>query len=686
VATGGSPVASAFGDGRAACRHDQEDNTPVMFAALTFDREPLTFSWGWLLSALISWTQTVGGFAAIGLFIGLTVVLIQRGGHRREERSTLLALLAGTAALAALSYVVVGLLYLPEILDWLGSEGGTLEQATGWRRTAQEVFWTAAGGFAILGVLVPLLPDLPRLSLRRVNALALLSFKEAVRRKVLWVFLALLLVVLFGSWFIPHKPEDEVRNYVQVVSLAEALLLIFAALLMTSFGIPDDMRHQTIHTVITKPVERFEIFLGRFLGYAFLLTLALVGMTLLGLSYVLRGVGEEAARETLKARVPMYGQLEFEGTKDRAKGDNVGREWEYRSYIFGPVPGQPTQYAVWNFDDIATLSRRDWVWCEFTLDIYRTTKGVEGQGVFCTFIVESWGFDSGNPAAKARHDQRRKELQTDPEVLAALKDDPRLIEKKLAEEFGYFEVPSVEIKDYHTQSFKIPGGVFRNALAIDPERRRQLSQRKEGPPAPVRIRLRCDSRTQFVGMAKYDLFLRVDDPETTNDRFWFCVNFVKGSLGLWMRLCLITGVAVALSTYLSGVITLLTTGIIYLLGFFQDFIAEVAFRRAAGGGPLEAGIRLIRRPGGESLVTPLEETATVQISTGLDEVFSWLLRRVMDLIPDVTRFSFTDYVAEGVAISGGEIIVTLLLLVGYVLPWTVLAYYLLRWREIAGNM
>jgi hypothetical protein len=187
-------------------------------------------------------------------------------------------------------------------------------------------------------------------------------------------------------------------------------------------------------------------------------------------------------------------------------------------------------------------------------------------------------------------------------------------------------------------------------------------------------------------MAKYDLFLRVDDPETTNDRFWFCVNFVKGSLGLWMRLCLITGVAVALSTYLSGVITLLTTGIIYLLGFFQDFIAEVAFRRAAGGGPLEAGIRLIRRPGGESLVTPLEETATVQISTGLDEVFSWLLRRVMDLIPDVTRFSFTDYVAEGVAISGGEIIVTLLLLVGYVLPWTVLAYYLLRWREIAGNM
>src|SRR5262249_50677325 len=58
------------------------------------------------------------------------------------------------------------------------------------------------------------------LGLRRVYAIAQLCVKEAVRRKVLWVFFALLLIVLFASWFIPGKAEDQLRTYVTVVFLA----------------------------------------------------------------------------------------------------------------------------------------------------------------------------------------------------------------------------------------------------------------------------------------------------------------------------------------------------------------------------------------------------------------------------------------------------------------------------------
>src|SRR5439155_8968364 len=105
-------------------------------------------------------------------------------------------------------------------------------------------------------------------------------------------------------------------------------------------------RVQTIHTVVTRPVERFELILGRFLGYTLLMSLVLVVMTSLSLLYVIRAPNPRAAEESFKARDPLYGELVFydggqrrgrvfEGGAKKARGENVGMEWDYRSYISG---------------------------------------------------------------------------------------------------------------------------------------------------------------------------------------------------------------------------------------------------------------------------------------------------------------------------------------------------------------
>jgi hypothetical protein len=678
-----------------------------MFAALIFDREPLVLNWGNLPVLLNTWVQTVGGFAAVGLLLGLVGYAMLPKGRRGRSHPLRTALVSGAAVLSGLCYLVLAGLYVPDLLTGLPQQEEVAPAVTGWRWLAQQIGWTCGGACAIVAVLTPMLADLPLFRWRRVWAIAWLTFKEAIRRKFLWVFLALLLVVLFGSWFISSKPEDQVRSYVQVVSVAKHLLLVLAALLLACFAIPDDIRNQTIHTVLTKPVQRFELFLGRFVGLTVLLTLVLLVISVASPIYVLRGVDQDAAEESLKARVPIYGDLHFEGTKEGTKrGVNVGREWDYRSYIYGPAPNQPTQYAVWGFLNLPTgVDNRERVRCEFTLDIYRMTKGEEGKGVYCTFEFESWRFDARNPALKAQYDKARQLGQGDPNIL-----------DKLAEEYGYYEVRAKEIKDYHTQYLDIPAGLFRNALLseaslraalarvgktrpedvapqeIDRLRREQQEQRrsledKQGSTLPpVQVRVKCDSRTQFVGMAKYDLFLRQDDPEGSNDRLWFSLNFLKGvSFSVWLQLCLVTGLGITLSTYLSGVITLLATIMLYISGFFQDFIQEVAGRRNIGGGPIESALRLVRKPGGESIAVPLEETTAVQVSTWLDNVFRWLLQRVLEIIPDVNRFNFTDFVAEGVSVSGAQMLTSLLLLFSYLLPWAVLAYYLLKWREVAGN-
>jgi hypothetical protein len=221
----------------------------------------------------------------------------------------------------------------------------------------------------------------------------------------------------------------------------------------------------------------------------------------------------------------------------------------------------------------------------------------------------------------------------------------------------------------------------------DRQRLGYLQSRREGPPPPLRVRVRCDSEAQFLGMAKYDLYFRLDqeDPSGAGNRTRFCLNFLKGSFGLWMRLCLIIGLAVAVSTYLSGVISLLTTGILFVLGFIHEFITEVALGKNVGGGPMESMMRLIKRPGGEPGGGQLEESTTAQVATWLDSAFSWSMRRFLNLIPDVDRWNFNDFVAEGVSIAPTNLAQAILLLVGYLLPWAVLAYYLLKWREVASS-
>ena len=78
---------------------------------------------------------------------------------------------------------------------------------------------------------------------------------------------------------INSKPESQLQSYVEIVFRTMTPLLLVSAAGMASLSIPTDIKQQTIHTILTKPVERFEIILGRFLGYTMLMTLVLFFMS-----------------------------------------------------------------------------------------------------------------------------------------------------------------------------------------------------------------------------------------------------------------------------------------------------------------------------------------------------------------------------------------------------------------------
>jgi hypothetical protein len=546
------------------------------------------------------------------------------------------------------------------------------------------------GGFgAFVAVFVPFVAHLADLRWRRIWALALLTVKEVIRRRILWVFAALALVFLFGTWFIDTKPEQQVHSYVSVVYLAMAVLLLLTGSLLASFSLPTDIRQQTIHTIVTKPVERLEIVLGRFVGFMLVMTAAIAAMSLFSLIYVFRSIDPDAAQESLKARVWLGGDLEFEGGDDPRRGTNVGEEWDYRGYISGPSPGHPVQYAIWTLKDLpANLANRDRVGFEFTFSIYRTTKASpaeEGKGVFCTFLLTT----PFCPLVQSDREQpyvplRWQEIEAERNRLRGEGQSQAQIDDQIAEKFGVYEVKAKPVFNYHTQGFTVPGGLFRNLFAGQQEAqarlkelqsKRGLSQAEEQAlyTRPLQVRARCDSRTQFLGMAQHDLYLL--DAEQP---FW--LNFFKGAIGLWFWVCLATGLAIACSTYLSGVITWLCVWFLFLMGVFRDYARLVAEGRNEGGGPMESMLRLFNR---QYLNAPLESTTATSIATFSDDIFRWVMRLFLAVFPDVDRYDFSSLVATGFNVSVSELTLTALYLGGYLLPWLVLAYYLVRSREVA---
>jgi ABC-type transport system involved in multi-copper enzyme maturation permease subunit len=660
-------------------------NFPAMLPfAIVIETAPYTHSEWW--SYLTTFLQNAGGFALLGVWIWLLVPLIRALSKDRStrQRGVPVLVLAG-AVLALILYGVGGIASLIHAIN-LSQDPDMLELA----RNSPEEFdakirgmWynhamSAGGLLALLTVFLPFIKDCTQLSARRIGALTRLTFLEAVRRRVLWGFLIILVLFLFPpKWFLLIKPEDEIRINISLIHTGVNLVLLLAAVALAAFSIPTDIRNQTIHTIVTKPVQKFEIVLGRFLGFLGLLTLVMVLVFAFGLLMLVSSrISPEARAESMKARVPIFGELRFQGPPgSNFRGESVGREWEYRRYVPGGV-ASPYR-ALWYFLDLDRgLVQRDWVDCEFAFDIFRTTKGEENRAVEASFFVFTHHV-MDDASIAARYQERTKGILPTASPTGNQAERRAWSElEKIVGELGYYEFRNKPVTDYHTDSIPIPRALFVKALEGEPKP--SVDSRGNQRPGPrVVVSVRCDSRTQYLGVAKYDLYLLSSE----GNFYW---NYFKGAAGIWLRLCLMLGVAITCSTYLNGLVSFLVTGVLALLGFFRMFIILMVAAISSdlpNPGPADSLRKLISN---ESLgAAPDTLNPTYQAAKAADDVFRWTMRRVINVIPNMERFTWSDFVADGFSVPNEDLFWCFLETFGYLSLWAVLGHYLIKWREVA---
>ncbi|QEL14435.1 ABC transporter permease [Limnoglobus roseus] len=673
-----------------------------LFGILILDREPLAFQH---LPGLIQvWLQDAGGFAAVGLLIYLAHALFSPSDQPESTKLRmpvtswmLLMAVVSLICYAAFAAMFIGGIgkELVEVRSQAIAAEATAYVPPKLSLRAQPVTLALGGLFALLSIGHPFARDLFKLRFRRTFAIAKLSVKEAIRDRLFLVFVIFLMIFLFPvKWFLPNnKPEDEIRLTLDVTAFASTIFLLVPAVIVAAFRIPNDIKHQTIYTIVTKPVERFEIVLGRFVGYSILISIALGLMTLVGWVYLTFGTtfDPKAVEESQRSRVPLRGKIDFRARTADYSGTNVGREFEYRKYIAGSKT--TTERALWMFDSIpANLGStdRDQVPCEFTFDIFKLTKGEENRGVDVNIRVTTWQCgqrppdNRGEPWAwtdatrQKEYDKERNDLDEKlrkreiggpdaPPSLAFARPGPneawKLVDQ-LAEKYGFFEISSTEVYDFHPATVYLPPGLFRNARTGTPP---------AGEPR-VTVYVKCLSPGQMLGMAQGDLYLM--EGEKT-----FTENYFKNAVGLWCRAVILVGISVTLSTYLSGVISLLASLFLYISAYFAEHLRDVATGQSVGGGPLESFKRLLNA---DTPTTPIDEGATKRSIDIADRTFAWVFRRYENIVPNIDAFTWTNYLKEGFNINAEYLVLNLLILIGYLLPWALLSYYLIRNREVAA--
>lgn len=545
--------------------------------------------------------------------------------------------------------------------------------------------------------------DLPKFSPRRTIAIARLAIQEAIRNRILVGFGVFILLLLFAGLFLDVNNSNPARVYLSFVLTSTNYLSLLMALLLSAFSLPNDIKNRTIYTVLTKPVRASEVVLGRTLGFALVGSAMLVGMGAISYIFVTRGLAhdhridaaglieekdkdgkvvhlrgetsmdahhrhtveigpdgkgrtnvaqghwhqvERLANGTYRvgppqghliAKSPIYGKLViYDRDGKPGKGISVGNEWEYRGYIEGGTPGVQTKaHAVWTFSGITESRYPNGLPLELNLRVFRTYKGNIEQGVLGEIVIRN-----PNPDAKIR---KSGPITFESKEFVA---DSRLIPKELNSEIGGAAGAGTV-------------NLFRDLVHN----------------GKVEVEIRCVDPAQYFGVAEPDIYLRPGDAS-------FEVNFSKAFLSIWLQMLLVTAFGVTFSTFLSGPVALMASISAIVLGFFGQFVRDVATGAAYGGGPIESFIRIIIQA---NLMTDLEfNSILVKIIKIADGALMHLLQAATYILPDYTQFDTTEFVATGYNIFGSLVGQQLTMAAVYFTVVTIVGYFFLKTREIAA--
>lgn len=378
--------------------------------------------------------------------------------------------------------------------------------------------------------------------MRSIWAVATNTVKQALRMKIAVVFVVLLLVLL-PAMAISMVGDGTVKGRMQTfisygLSLTSFLLCLLT-ILASTYSVTSEFEQKQIYTVLTKPVRRFELLLGKVLG-VILLDIGLLGLfsaliygiTIYTPKFVKAGEAEllQVQNEFFTARAGLipakadvgdevektYEKLERTGQLPPGVTDSkIGRE-NYKNALasqieLGKRAAAPGHELVWEFNDVKPIDPNESLFVRFKYDVSMNPPDLHVYGKWLVGDIRQAGSRVGTPVYPF---ERRDLIRTFYEIEVpadAVAEDGYLA-------VGFFNDPR-----------------FNNTVVIFPL--------EDG----LEVLYKADS---------------------------FTANFFRGVLLVFFRLVLLACLGIFASSFLSMPVAILLCVIVFFTGTISGFIIE----------------------------------------------------------------------------------------------------------------
>ena len=550
----------------------------------------------------------------------------------------------------------------------------------------EKLFWSVTGAIS----------DVFHFSPRRIFALSWLAFQESIRRRVLAAFIVFMAILLFGSWFLDREGGAPARLFLGAIVPATYFMSLLVAIFLSVFSLPTDLTQKTIYTVVTKPVRRGEIVLGRILGFSAVGTLLLVGMALASFVFINQSLSHtHTVRAQTGENIPEGERLQVLSTrghkhtvyesKDPATGEKIyvtdfANHWhmapadvvEKGRGELGPPQGifsaKVPLYGKVRFIDRQGRETAKGISVGNEWEYRSFIEGGGDSAAVWTFVGSADApltverFPNGIPVELTLRVFRtyKSDIETPVTGGFVLRNPKTKVKTKqipfLAKEY-YTDRKTLSIEQQDENGAKLD--LFKDL--VDPEQ-------------GLEVVLQCLDSAQYFGAAMGDLYINAGEAN-------FFFNFAKGYIYIWIQMVIVTSLGVMFSTVFNSAVSLLATIFSIIMGFYSGTIEELNNKQLVGGGPVESFYRLITQ---DNMLTPLQEGLFRTSVERVDEVLLYVMNAVATLLPDFSQFDRNlRYLVDGFDIPTALAAQNVIALFGYLVPVVIIGYLFMRSREVA---
>lgn len=327
--------------------------------------------------------------------------------------------------------------------------------------------WLIAGLIATSGLFVYGLRDTLRFvsgGFVRAWAISGVCFQDAIRRKVMILpFVAMLGIVLVSQLQHPLDQQDAIRLDIKFCFFTTALLVTVTTIILAATNLPREIDNRVIFTIVTKPVTRLEIVIGKVMGFARVSGAILLAMFAFSLVYLHlraanfnRQIAGELERTELDASSRAW--LEHLRGEGLLNARDVGYTSQFQ--IYARVPGGDGE-PRWMFG----TSQQAYVSMPFRAEDLRPVGAPEAQPGQGGVII----------SANIAYEKSFKS----PEETTATENAPPTVAVEILDPFGR---PYLSANEMNTASLPLPDPSGKTPLNIilDPERALKLGTLPDG--------------------------------------------------------------------------------------------------------------------------------------------------------------------------------------------------------------